>query len=141
MSVRPYSLVQYNWTAAQRAARSHIEVNASPDSDPVSTIGSRTKGFNTNSRRWLHITTELGDAGTGADFELWLWDDVAELWTLDTRLGTLGTVTLAQADGAYHTIVEIAHTTRVWVKLDNATGTWSGDADKGATVWLSSSGE
>jgi len=68
-------------------------------------------------------------------------DAVAGLWCLDTKLGTSGVVTISEADGPYHTIVEIAQTTRVLVRLSNATGTWAGGSSDGMTVWLSSSGE
>ena len=138
MSVRPFSLVQNQAdTPAARAARKNVDVDTNPDSDPSAV----TDGFHTGNRRWLHITAELNDASTTADLELWLLDEVAGLWYLDTRLGTGGTVTIDQADGVYHTFVEIAQASRAFIKLDNATGVWAGGASDGCSVWLSSSGE
>jgi len=94
------------------------------------------------------IADKLADADPGdvvvvfpGDYAENVTDAVAGLWCLDTKLGTSGVVTISEADGPYHTIVEIAQTTRVLVRLSNATGTWAGGSSDGMTVWLSSSGE
>jgi hypothetical protein len=123
-------------TAAERAIRANIDISAGADSDPVA---GTDLGFNTHGAQWLHILAKAGDAGTTFDFEVWLWDVAAGDWYLDTRLGTAGTVTVIQTadDHPKGLIVEIAGAPRVFVKLDNNTGTWSGDADKGASIWIS----
>jgi len=109
--------------------------------DPTS-LTAKLEGFNTRGARWLHYLVELLDVAataSGVDFQLWLFDKNARRWRLDTRLGTNGTVTIANTDADYPKnggIVEIAGMERAYIRLLTDTGTWSGDADKGANAWL-----
>ena len=123
--------------AADRAIRANVDISAGVDSDPIAADA----GFNTHGAQWLHVLAKTGDAATTFDFEVWLWDTAAAEWYLDTRPGTDGTVTVTQAaaDHPKGLIVEIAGVPKVFVKLDNNTGVWSGDADKGASIWISHS--
>ena len=123
-------------TAAERAVRAYVDVDSNPDTDPVA---GTDQGFNTHQSQWLHVLAKTEDANATFDLEVWLWDVAAADWYLDTRLGTDGTITVDQA-GADHPkgfIVEIAGAPKVFVKLDNATGTWAGGAADGASVWIS----
>ena len=121
--------------AADRAIRANIDVATSSDPDPVAD----TNGFNTHGGDWLHFLAKAGDVGTTFDLEVWLWNAAAADWYLDTRPGTAGTVTVTQAaaDHPKGFIIETRGAPKVFVKLDNDTGVWSGDPDKGASVWIS----
>jgi len=116
----------------KRRALKNVNVPSGAAANPTAS----DKGFNTYGARYLHITVELPDATTTLDWELWLWDHISEKWCLDTRNGTNGTVSLADvdADNPQLNIVEIPGVERVFVKLDNGTGTFT----NGANVWLSS---
>ena len=109
--------------------------------DPAA-MTDKLEGWNTRGARWLHYMVELLDVAataSGVDFQLWLFDGNVRRWYLDTRLGTSGTVTIANTDAGYPKkagIIEIAGAERAYLRLLNDTGTWSGDADKGANAWL-----
>lgn len=126
-------------TAADRAVRGNVNVDTNPDSDPTPT----DRGFNTHEGDFLHVLAKAGDVTTTFDLELWLWDVAAGDWYMDTRIGTAGTLTVTQAGPAHPAgfIIETRGAPRVFVKLDNASGVWSGDPDKGASVWISHSSD
>jgi hypothetical protein len=111
---------------------------AVPTDPPL--ITTKLEGWNTRGARWLHYLVELLEAGSGCDFELWLFNDNARRWYLDTRLGTDGLVTIATTDADYPKnagIIEIAGASRAYIRLLTETGTWTGGATDGANVWLS----
>lgn len=108
-----------------------------PTDPPLQT--SKLEGYNTRGARWLHYMVELLEAGTGVDFQLWLFDGNARRWYKDTRLGTDGTVTIAPADADYPQnagIIEVAGVERAYIRLLNDTGAWTGGATDGANAWL-----
>jgi hypothetical protein len=97
------------------------------------------KGFSVQGKRWLHIVISLPDAGTSITWRLWTWDNVSELWCLDTRPGIGGTVSLAvaDADNPQRSIIEVAGLDRVYLEIVTATGTFT----NGLNAWLASNGE
>lgn len=125
-------------TANDRRARANVDVNSSADSDPSSS----SDGFPTRYAKYLNITIVVNDASRGCDWELWVYDGNAEIWYLDTSLGSSGTVTLATSDADYpvygNTVELSGLAQRVYIKLDNATG---GAMTNGVDVWLSGVGE
>lgn len=125
-------------TANDRRARANVDVNSSADSDPSSS----SDGFPTRYAKYLNISIVVNDTGRGCDWELWVYDGNAEIWYLDTSLGSSGTVTLATSDADYpvygNTVELSGLAQRVYIKLDNATG---GAMTNGVDVWLSGVGE
>lgn len=133
-----------------RRAIANYDVNGSGDmpapTDPAS-LTTKMQGWNVRGARWLRYFIELLDTAptaAGVDFQIWLFDGEARRWYLDTRLGTNGTVTIANTDAGYPKragVLEVNGAERAYIRLLNDTGTWSGAADKGANVWLSSVSE
>lgn len=92
-------------------------------------------GWATGGRRWLHILVKVNTSGS-IDWQLWRFNHLSSLWTLDTRIGTAGTESLAfaDADNPQGTIVEIDGADRVAIRLLNPVGLGSVD------VWLGAAG-
>lgn len=128
----PVSLVQPSAenAADRRAIKSADAANGEPEGS--------TAGFFAQGRRWLHIVVSLPDAATSITWKLWTWDSVSELWTLDTRPGTGGTVALSDTDddNPQRNLIEIDGVDRVYIELDDFVGVFT----EGVDVWLSANG-
>lgn len=110
------------------------------DEGPLSataTLDAAQAGFDTSGARYAHIIINLPDGSTSVEWSLYLYNDVSELWCLDTRLGTGGVVALADTDtdNPQCSIVEIVGVSKIAIVFDTMTGTFTSGID----AWLSAS--
>ena len=131
---QPVSLVTApdndNTVANRRYIKGATATRAAPTG---SSVGARTKN-----KRWITVVTKINEVGMTWAWSLYTKSDEDGEWTLDTRLGTAGVVTLAQADAdnPQRTIVEIAGQDEVYIS-----GTVTSGGGSGVDVWLLGSGQ
>jgi hypothetical protein len=80
-------------------------------------------GFATKHARFLHYLVKL-TGGTSITYKVWHYLAAADVWVLDTRFGSSGTVTLttAASDNPQWSIVEVAGVDRTFVQIVTNTG-------------------
>jgi len=137
---KPVSLVNPSGIpGAARRARSGVV--AADAFNPNAAADPAALGFDTRGARWIHVLIRLPDVGTSLNWQFWLWSHDAQLWGLDTRLGTGGTVPLAfaDADNPQPNIIEIGAVPRVYVLFRDLVGFVP--ASTGVDLWVAGSGK
>jgi hypothetical protein len=102
------------------------------DEGPLSataTLDGEQYGYGVGLAKYIDVVSDLPDAGTSLDWQLYLWDPVSENWFPETTTGVTG-VTVAASPEV--TRVDITGYSRVAVVTTSLSGTFT----VGYSIWL-----
>lgn len=105
------------------------------DEGPLSataTIDGTQSGYSTNGASNLHVVFNLPDPTTSLEWQLYTYDSASELWALDTRPGSSGTVSVDDTLSPQRTILELGGIERVALVTQTLSGTFT----TGYSAWM-----
>lgn len=105
------------------------------DEGPLSggeTVDGEQWGYEVGGSPTVHVVVKLPDSATSLDWELYTYDSASQEWTLDTRPGTDGVVSMVSGDSPARTILELPGVEKVALKISNLSGTFT----TGYSAWL-----